>query len=260
VLVAWSVPAILLTHHRIDASASPSAAAAADLAQVRVDADNVRIDDQLTLSDNGEDCSFRTKLPSTPKKPTDDPYATAYVASCTYETAAEAELAGKLTQDLDAIGGTSSAREFRRNVGKAVAAWHSGEQGLPTLQNLDTVVEGVLAAGQSPHLDAQFLTGILDPYTKPPSSDSQKAADWFKNVLDPVVPSMEAKWTAYDHAEPRAASPLSALAPGAVLLGLLGAAGAVAGTGARVSEYWSRGPRNAPRYASAPLVRHGNEG
>jgi hypothetical protein len=269
VLTAWSLPAILLARGRIDGSAAPSASTAAGLARVRIDADNARIDDQLTLSDNGEDCSFSTGNPvSTTNDPTADPYASAYVATCTYETAAEAELApgtGILAHDLStAVAATGDAAATRQLDGQIIAkarVWDTGEQSLPTLQNLNSAVKGVLADNQAPHFDPQFLTGTLDPYTasSAQTSDNNEATGWFDGVLDLVVPRMDAQWNAYVGAESDAASPLSGLVLGGILLGLIGAAGAAAGAGVRVADYWTRGRQDAPRYTSAPLAEQPSE-
>ncbi len=265
-LAAWSLTGILVARDRLDAVAAPAAAAATGLAQVRFDAENASMDDQLTLSDNGEDCAFTTLNPvDTTQDPSADPYASAYVAKCKYESDAEAQLAphtGTLTKDLDtAVAAIRDPATVNRllSVLKESDAWYADERALPTLQNLNTQVQAVLKAGQAPRFDKAFDASLM-PYTEPSSQSSGPATAAFTAISELVDSQTTAQWRAYDGAESDASSILDGLVLGAVLLGLLGTVAAAGGIGVRAAEYWSRGPRDLPRYTSAPLVRQRSKG
>lgn len=263
-LITWSLAGILLARDRLDGSAAPASAAATGLAQVRFDADTVNIDDQLTFSDNGEDCVFTTSNPTaTTPGSSADPYASAYKATCAYESSAKAELApgtGTLTQDLDkalaAVRDPKAAAALRQ-ITAQVAAWYADEDALPTLQNLNADVKGVLAAGRVPRFDQSFNT-ILMRYAEPSSQGSSPTAREYDAISALVDPQQQ--WQAYDTAASAASSLLDGLVLGAVLLGVLGAVAAAAGIGVRTADYWSRGARDTPRYTSIPVAQGGSKG
>jgi hypothetical protein len=244
VLTVWTVGAQVLEHEQVGHSVAPRAAAAADLAQVRVDAETTDIDDQLTLSDNGEDCSFKTVQLAKPNAQGD---SYTYDATCTYEADAEAMLAqgGPLSKDLAAAvtGMRSSqpaqAAQLDGTGAAALAQWLRAEHGLPTLQNLAADATTNLAQGQVPRFDSSFLGTALESSTQ--ASVQKTVSDPFDSLTGAVQVAAAAQWSSYSSGASDAGSSLTGEVVGGLLIGLLGGAAAAAGIGSRVAEYWGRG-------------------
>jgi hypothetical protein len=160
-----AVFALLSSRHRVVTWASPLARSATDLTAVQRDVTRMGFDDQLTLSDFGEDCTG-TIVPASGDRSTHYTYP----STCLYEQDVLNTLAapGAFAQDLATALRNAPDAELRQQLAAVqaeAASWTTDENALPTLQNL--AGSSVTYSGPYPRYDTRFLAGVLPHYTSP---------------------------------------------------------------------------------------------
>ncbi|MEY9855854.1 hypothetical protein ABH935_001458 [Catenulispora sp. GAS73] len=224
VLVAGAaVTALLISRHRA-VDAGPSAKSAADLTAVQRDVTRMGFDDQLTLSDFGEDCTG-TISPATGDRST----IYTYPSTCAYEQDVLDSFTGSGTFSQDLETAVQSApddglRAQLAGVQRSAAGWTADEMSLPTLQNLAAYPSTHM--DQYPRYDPDFLSQELPRYTSPDvEAQAGKAVTEDFDAMQQVLPgAIDREWAGFARQTGGDRHLLGLLASIPVLLGAVGVA------------------------------------
>lgn len=191
-----SVTAVFLSSHQA-VDALPSAKSASDLTAVQRDVTGMGFDDQLTLSDFGEDCTGSISPPNG-----DRSTIYTYPSTCAYEQDVLDNFTASGTFSRDLAVALQSApddglRAQLAGVQRTAAGWTADESSLPTLQNLAAYPS--IHLDRYPRYDPDFLSNLLPTYTNPDveAQAGKAVTDDFDSAQQVLTGAIDREWSGF---------------------------------------------------------------